>query len=253
VLDMVTGDTSDDAGDATIGGAGAGGAGAGGAGAGGAGAGSGRSTVLPAFPLGTTLLPGQLMGLQVFEPRYRALVEHLRTAVPPEFVVVMIERGHEVGGGDVRSGVGCVARTLHIEGLPEGQSHLLVAGTRRVDVREWLPDDPYPVARVQEVRDVADGDPPGSVEVAEAIATAHDLASMAVEMGGPGWPVGVELQEDSAALTWQLALLAPLGTLDRYRLLAASGPRQRWDLLAGMLTEQRELLAARRRWDGPDG
>ncbi len=62
------------------------------------------------FPLGTVLLPGQTLPLHVFEPRYRELV---RVCLDGDgtFGVVLIERGSEVGGGDVRApNVGTVAR-----------------------------------------------------------------------------------------------------------------------------------------------
>ena len=60
---------------------------------------------LPMFPLGTVLLPGAPLPLQVFEPRYRGLTHDCLAGVP-EFGVVLIERGSEVGGGDVRTNVG---------------------------------------------------------------------------------------------------------------------------------------------------
>jgi len=54
--------------------------------------------VLPMFPLGMVLLPGGVLPLQIFEPRYRKMVvDILEDDVnEPEFGVVMIERGREV-------------------------------------------------------------------------------------------------------------------------------------------------------------
>ena len=96
---------------------------------------------LPMFPLGTVLLPGAVLPLHVFEPRYRALVSDC-LAGEPEFGVVLIERGREVGGGDVRRDVGTVARIAEVASLPDGRSALMTVGTRRITVRQWLPDDP---------------------------------------------------------------------------------------------------------------
>ena len=59
------------------------------------------------FPLGTVLFPFARLPLHVFEPRYRVLVHDcLRNR--NEFGVVLIERGHEVGGGDDRFRIGGV-------------------------------------------------------------------------------------------------------------------------------------------------
>ena len=72
------------------------------------------------FPLGSVLFPGALLPLHVFEPRYRQLVKDC-LAGEPEFGVVLIDRGHEVGGGDVRREVGAVARDPGGERAPDGR------------------------------------------------------------------------------------------------------------------------------------
>lgn len=53
---------------------------------------------LPMFPLGTPLVPGSLLPLQIFEPRYQQMISDVLESSEPEFGVVLIERGHEVGG-----------------------------------------------------------------------------------------------------------------------------------------------------------
>ena len=73
----------------------------------------------------------------------------------PEFGVVLIERGHEVGGADDRFGTGTLARIVEAAELPDGRWVLNAVGTRRVVVGEWRPDDPYPVAMVDEVDEAA--------------------------------------------------------------------------------------------------
>src|SRR5258706_4352154 len=126
--------------------------------------------VLPMFPLGSVLFPSLVLPLNVFEPRYRTLV-HDCLAGDPEFGVVLIERGSEVGGGDVRTQVGTVARMLQCEELPDGRFTLLTVGTHRFRVNAWLPDDPYPLADVDLWPDPDDGDP----ALAPAAATAVSM------------------------------------------------------------------------------
>ncbi len=113
--------------------------------------------MLPMFPLGSVLLPGGLLPLHVFEPRYRQLViDCLADAGDPEFGVTMIERGSEVGGGDERTDVGVVARMVQVNALEDGRYAVVAVGTRRIRVNAWLPDDPYPLA---DVDDWPDDDP----------------------------------------------------------------------------------------------
>jgi ATP-dependent Lon protease len=100
--------------------------------------------VMPMFPLGTALLPGAVLPLHVFEPRYRQMVHDIvsDSVDAPEFGVVMIERGREVGGGDTRTRVGTVARVVDMRALPDGRYALVAVGAERLQVKAWLPDDP---------------------------------------------------------------------------------------------------------------
>ena len=120
--------------------------------------------LLPMFPLGSVLVPSMLLPLHIFEPRYRALIRDVLDS-DGEFGVVMIERGSEVGGDDVRAGVGCVARVLEAEEQPDGRWIVMAVGTAVVDVQSWSADDPYPRAVVVE----RDG-PAADVEGAEGSA-----------------------------------------------------------------------------------
>ena len=56
----------------------------------------------PIFPLGTTYLPGDKVQLHIFEDRYVHMCSDIEKS-NGQFVSVLIERGHEVGGSDTRS------------------------------------------------------------------------------------------------------------------------------------------------------
>ncbi|MCR5977711.1 peptidase S16 [Gordonia jinghuaiqii] len=105
------------------------------------------------FPLGTALLPSAELPLRIFEPRYRQMLsDHVDTSADPptaSFGVVLIARGVEVGGGDVRCDVGAMAHAEITDRFPDGRADLTCTGTYRFRIVEWLPDDPYPRARVQ--------------------------------------------------------------------------------------------------------
>ena len=106
--------------------------------------------VMPMFPLGTVLLPGVVLPLHVFEPRYQQLVRDCLETPTHEFGVALIDRGSEVGGGDTRSDVGVVAMMLQVAAMDGGRFAVVTVGTRRIRVLEWLDDDPYPRAEVEE-------------------------------------------------------------------------------------------------------
>jgi uncharacterized protein len=61
------------------------------------------SATTPMFPLGMVLFPGQVLPLNVFEARYRQMITDCLARQQHQFGVVLIERGSEVGGRDMRS------------------------------------------------------------------------------------------------------------------------------------------------------
>jgi Lon protease-like protein len=193
---------------------------------------------LAMFPLGTVLFPGAILPLHVFEPRYRSLVQDC-LAGEPEFGVVLIERGSEVGGGDLRSMIGTVARMVEVRELPDGRSVLVAVGTRRIRVTAWLDDDPYPRAEVEDWPD----EPPTSGygdRLESTVAHLRRVLALRAELGGSAAPATAELSDDPLVATYHAAALAPVGPADHYELLAAAGPEERLHLLDRLLDDAEE-------------
>ena len=206
-----------------------------------------ESRELAMFPLGTVLFPSAVLPLHVFEPRYRAMVEHLlEEGVEPELGVVMIERGSEVGGGDVRVDVGTLARIARAEELPDGRWALVTFGVSRIEVVEWLPDDPWPRALVADLQDVGAGSPD---EWAALQAEVRASLALAAELGDPVPAATVALSDDPALGSLQAAAVVGIGTFDQQQVLATSSVPERLALVAQLVAERRELLEARLRLD----
>jgi uncharacterized protein len=208
---------------------------------------------LPMFPLGNVVLPGELLPLNVFEPRYRQLVLDCLAADAPEFGVVLIERGSEVGGGDVRTSIGTVTRIVRVMPLGNGRFEVVAAGLRRVSVLEWLDDDPYPRSDVEDwpEADPTDADAlrPQLGHLLGRIDEARDLAQAVAranqqrtsERATPP----VQLSDDLVRATYQLAGRAPIGPVDRYRVLAAPTLETRVELLGAAVADAEAMLRFR--------
>jgi uncharacterized protein len=202
---------------------------------------------LPMFPLGTVLLPHMVLPLHLFEPRYRALIRDV-LAGEREFGVTLITRGREVGGGDQRSGVGTVARVLQAEELDDGRWLVVSVGVRRLRVRRWLDDAPYPRAIVEDLPDddvTTLGGASGDDEVALTPGTEGRLRrvlAMHAELGHEGVPATIELERDPVVASWQVAVAAPLTPFDAQRVLEAPTCRARLDLLDALLRDLEEVL-----------
>lgn len=197
---------------------------------------------LPMFPLGTVLFPHIHLPLHVFELRYRALVKDcLRNR--REFGVVLIERGHEVGGGDERFGVGTVAHITESAEFPDGRWVLDSVGTRRIRIATWLPDDPYPLALVADLHDPA---PTNTQALGDAERAVRRALTLKAELDEPAAPASVQLAEDDPAeAAWQLCAIAPLSPFDQQRLLEQDDADERLRLLAELAADAADVLAYR--------
>ena len=134
---------------------------------------------LPLFPLGTVLFPGSSMGLHIFEPRYRQLVEYLISTAPPRlFGIVAIREGHEVGADSVRAlyDVGCVAELRQVERTEDGRFAVGVVGGPRFRLLEVDRSLPYLQADVELLDEpLGEGDLPADA-TAMSYAAAAQLA-----------------------------------------------------------------------------
>lgn len=202
------------------------------------------SQTRPMFPLQSALLPGDTLPLRIFEPRYVQLVADCLAAPEPEFGVVMISQGWEVGGGDVRSDVGAMARIVHHVDLDGGQYELIAAIGERIRVTQWLPDDPYPRAAVEAWPDQP-GPSVGPERIGDVVDRILALYRRVAEVRGmdlrdDALAVAPDVAADPSRHIYALAARVPMGQADRYDVLAAPTLSDRVDAL----TDAIETIAA---------
>lgn len=197
------------------------------------------------FPLGRPLFPGEPVALRVFEPRYLQMMTEI-LAGDGRFGTVLISHGSEVGGGDRRERTGTVVDLHRAVEIGEG-TELGVVGTgrHRLRVATWHRDDPFPVADVHLLPDP----PTTGTEVIDAVRSLdHHLgriSAMAAALGLGAGDVDRTLPDDPVAAVWQLCALAPIGALDRQRLLDVDDLTMRMDRLSTTFDEVEEDLRLR--------
>ena len=191
---------------------------------------------MPMFPFGTVLLPGVVLPLHVFEPRYQQLVRGCLETTGHELGVGLIDRGSEVCCGDSRTDVGVVAKMLQVAAMDGGRFALVTVGTRRIRVARWLDDDPYPRADVEEWPDDA-GHAVTDERIATTAAHARRCAGLAVEMGDQTNVPECELSGDPSYDSFALTAISPFGPADQYAALCAADPLSRLDLIDRLLDD----------------
>jgi Lon protease-like protein len=194
------------------------------------------------FPLGSVIFPYSAVPLRVFERRYLTLLESVSEG-SGEFGSVLIERGFEVGGGDQRFAVGTRVRIVGSSDLEDGHKAIVVTGTERIRIVEWLDDDPHPWAMVESIPDVAE-----RFDVSELIDAAsarlRTVMALASELGADTSDLDLTVSEDPVAASFQIAALAPVTPLDSYEMLAADSVDERLELASGFLTDRIDMIRA---------
>lgn len=196
---------------------------------------------MPMFPLGSTVFPGQVVPLHVFEPRYRALLDELFGGdSEPTFGIVLIDRGFEVGGGDHRVDVATRVEILQAEEFEDGRWAVVTAGVERLDILEWLSDDPYPRAIVAP-RPVDDDGGASLDDLQELLLATIELAARSV---GVDPPESLDFSNDPQTRLDQLSALSPLTEFDRQKVLEARTTSRQIALLSEALSEKQLLIRA---------
>lgn len=212
-----------------------------------------KSTELPMFPLEVALLPDDDLPLRIFEPRYTRLIADCLAADDPVFGVVLIAAGREVGGRDQRYDVGALARIVEHRALDDGKYTLRCRVSDRIRVTQWLPDDPYPRARV-EIWPDQPGKPVADQQITELAERMMSLFERLAAAQGAELPprdmllAGVTLAETAGEKLYALASLVPMGQADRYEVLAAPSA----DARLRVLSEAIDTVAAMIEFQLPD-
>lgn len=198
---------------------------------------------LPLFPLGTVLMPGARLPLQIFEPRYVQLLHDLidgQEERSPVFGVVAIREGFEVGEDGVRAlhSIGCGALVTQAAAL-EGERFLVISegiDRFRLDSIDETAGTPYTTARITWLTE-PDGDPATVRQLAARLRA--ELTAFAAVTGEEA-----ELPDDDSALAYAVPNTVSLDVADRQRLLSSSDTESRLRLALQLVGREREFAAA---------
>ncbi len=104
---------------------------------------------LPLFPLHTVLFPGMPLDLNIFEPRYRLMIQRCLDG-DPVFGVNLIRQGEEAYGALAQPCVtGCTARIVSVRKSKADLLLLTVVGEERYRIQQLHPGQPYLVGQVE--------------------------------------------------------------------------------------------------------
>jgi Lon protease-like protein len=206
----------------------------------------GARSVIPLFPLGTVLVPGLLLPLHIFEPRYRQLVADLEARPEGDrgFGVVAIREGREVGADGVTAmfEVGTVAELREIDRYPDGRADIITNGDARFRLHRLVDvGTPYLSGEVEWLGE-EEGDASAPL-VAESVHRKFDLYRAAVAGAGAVEVAQMlELPHDPWVLSYLVAAAMVLDLRDRQRLLEAPTTADRLRHESALLSRETAML-----------
>lgn len=204
------------------------------------------TTRLPLFPLNAVLVPGLVLPLHVFEPRYRVLVQALM-ALPEgatrQFGVIAMRPGSEVAGPG-SSGqaelfqVGCTAELREVTPYADGRFDIVSVGETRFRLLELDEEagTPY-LTGVVELLPEQDGpgDLPGLAGQAIHLFTRYREA-LGVELS--------ELPDDPQVVSYLVAAAVVLELPERQALLEIPSTAARLRAELDLLRRERAMVTA---------
>ena len=208
---------------------------------------------MPMFPLGSVLMPAMPLPLRIFEPRYLKLLGDLMGSENPEFGVVLIERGDEVGGGEKRMTLGTIASVINI-GTTQEFYGLESFDTQRFRVTSWLPDDPYPLAVIEFIPDLVWDDT--LLDSKNQLETkVRQLLAFASEFTNLQFGATTALSDDPMEACWQLAGILPIGELDQMDLLSSASAEElissTFEIVTTADQTLRDIMDQQGEWESP--
>lgn len=184
------------------------------------------------FPLHTVLVPGALIELRVFEPRYLDLVRECGRE-GSGFGVCMIIAGEEAGAAATPAAFGTEARIEDFGTDDRGLLTLRVRGHRRFHVQRTRVRDNGLV-----VGEVVWRDPDPDEELRPEHAMLGTLLQRILEqIGDARVDAGPAQLDDAAWVGWRLCELVPLSNLQLQSLLQQDDPHARLQALLEWISD----------------
>lgn len=170
---------------------------------------------LPLFPLNTVLFPGASLPLQIFEERYKRLLQDCLDS-DSRFGIVLIKSGDEVGQPAIPHPVGTVAHITQVNEIRGDRFFVSVTGERRFKINTITQHRPYINA---DVSILPDEDNEEARPQAESIRQhLNEYLRLITGLQG-GWTGEVHTSREPAALSYYIAETLLIDLSEKQQLL----------------------------------
>ncbi len=199
-------------------------------------------SILPVLPLrGTVVFPLTLVPLAAGQPRSLRLIDEVVSGNRMVALVLQKDSTQEAAGPGETFEIGTAANIHQMMRVPDGTVRLAVQGLRRLRIVEWITEEPYLTARVEEIPEEADD----SVEVKALMRNTLELFQrlVAVVSNLPDELVTAALNiDDPIHLVYLIASNVRMEAEERQSLLELESARAKLQKLSAFLSKELDLL-----------
>lgn len=205
---------------------------------------------LPLFPLNTVLVPGLVLPLHIFEPRYRLLVQEM-LANPNEddreFGIVAVKDGGNIGrdGIEALHRIGTATILRQAERTEDGRYDIVTTGSRRFFIESLDASAPLLRADITWINDIEEPHTPELEQLTNrAIA---DFVTYRTALSGQldeSIAAISDMPEDPGVVSFLLTAAVVLETDERQQLLSAMSPHERLTLARKFLKRETALISS---------
>jgi ATP-dependent Lon protease len=197
---------------------------------------------LPILPLKDTVTyPDALTPLAVGQPRSMSLVNDVLSGERMLVMVASRDPESDEPGPDELYDVGVAGVVARMLKVPDGTMRILVQGTQRVQIGEYVTEEPYLVARISELPDVVEPSP----ELEALTRNVQNTFSQIIE-GIPYLPEELQLAvanvDDPSALCHLIAGAMRISTEEKQELLEELDVAKRLRRLSEILARELEVV-----------
>jgi hypothetical protein len=202
---------------------------------------------VPLFPLRTVLVPGLVLPLHIFEPRYRLMIRTLVDRPEDErgFGIVAIRPGAdpESGGRAALYEMGTMARITEVDALPDGRFDLVTVGARRFTIESLDRSLPYARADVR-LHSEPLGDPAHAADLGRtAVRLLAEYRALIADWGVIDLAPLQHLPEDPVVLSYLVAAAVVTDLPERQRLLGIGDAEHRLDAACEVLRREIAVMS----------
>ena len=178
-----------------------------------------RVRELPLFPLPLVLFPNMMLPLHIFEERYKSLV-NLCLEGGRRFGIVLAGEQNETTGEARTARIGCAARIVRVERLPDGRMNIEVLGEERFRILDSHENQPF---RTGVVEDFADA-PTDSTRLAGLRDEVQELLSefLRLHLRRMRREATFALPDDPTTLSFMASCVLPIDNRSKQTLLEFS-------------------------------